>query len=109
MDRRAFSLRVLVTLATLPLTCFGQAQNRVWRLGMLETTSRTLNSANMEAFRQRLGELGYVEGRNLVIEYRSSDGRGERFADLAKGLVALKVDLIVAHGTPATMAAKKCH
>jgi putative ABC transport system substrate-binding protein len=106
MDRRKFSLRVTATLATLPLSCFGQAQNKLWRIGMLETTSPTFNAANLEAFRERLSELGYVEGRNLVIEYRSSDGRAERFPAFAKELVASKVDLIVARGTPATMAAR---
>ena len=106
MDRRAFNLRVTASVATLPLTCFGQAQTKVWRIGMLETASPTLNAANLEAFRQRLSERGYVEGRNLVIEYRSSDGRAERFAIFAKEMVASKVDLIVARGTPATLAAK---
>jgi hypothetical protein len=62
---------------------------------MLETTSPALNASNLDAFRQRLRELGYVEGRNLTIEYRSSDGHGERFTALAAELVALNVDLIV--------------
>jgi putative ABC transport system substrate-binding protein len=88
----------------LPLICI--AQDKVWRIGMLETTSPTLNTANLDAFRQRLRELGYVEGRNLIIEYRSSDGRGERFTSLATDLVAMKVDLIVARGSIATKAAK---
>jgi putative ABC transport system substrate-binding protein len=73
---------------------------------MLGTTSPTLDAANLDAFRQRLRELGYVEGRNLIIEYRSSDGRGERFPGLATELVAMKVDLIVAQGSSATKAAK---
>jgi len=106
MDRRAFSLRVAASLVALPLRCFGQVQSKVWRIGMLETTSPTLNAANLEAFHQRLRELGYVEGHNLIVEYRSSDGRSERFAGFAKELVASKVDLIVARGTPAALAAK---
>ena len=87
--------------------CFAQAQDRIWRIGMLETVSRELNAANLDAFRQGLSELGYVEGRNLVIEYRSADGRSERFPDLVAELVALKVDLIVTRGTPASLAAKR--
>src|SRR4029077_1328537 len=51
-------------------------------------------------------DLGYIERKNFVIEYRSADGRAERFADLATELVGLKVDLIVTRGTPATLAAK---
>ena len=87
--------------------CFAQAQDRIWRIGMLETVSRELNAANLDAFRQGLRELGYVEGRNLVIEYRSANGRSDRFPDLVAELVALKVDLIVTRGTPASLAAKR--
>jgi putative ABC transport system substrate-binding protein len=105
MDRRRFSIGVAATFATSPLTCFGQGQSKLWRIGMLETTAATLNT-NLGAFRQRLSELGYAEGRNLVVEYRSSDGRDERFASLAKEMVASKVDLIVVRGTPATMAVR---
>jgi putative ABC transport system substrate-binding protein len=72
----------------------------------LEAVPAAQNSANLDALRKGLRELGYVEGRNLVIEYRSADGRTERFPDLAADLVRLNVDLIVTRGTPATRAAK---
>ena len=74
---------------------------------MVETVSTELNAANLNAFRQGLRELGYVEGQNLIIEYRSADGRSERFADIAAELVGLKVDLLVTRGTPASLAAKR--
>ena len=106
MDRRTLIFAIASGLATLPLVCFAQAPGKVWRIGMLETTSTTLNAVNLAALRQALRELGYVEGRNLIIEYRSSDGRGERFADLAAELVGLQVDLIVTRGATATIAAK---
>ena len=61
----------------------------------------------LEAFRQGLRELGYVEGPSLVIAYRSAEGRTERFAPLAAELVRSKVDLILARGTPAALAAKR--
>jgi ABC-type uncharacterized transport system substrate-binding protein len=64
------------------------------------------NEANLNAFRQGLRELGYVEGQNFVIEYRSADGRPERFPDLATELVRLKVDVIVTRGTSAALGAK---
>jgi len=64
------------------------------------------NAANFDAFRAGLLEHGYIEGRNLVIEYRSADGRGERFPELAKELVQINVDLIVTRGTPAAVAAR---
>ena len=82
------------------------ASGKVYRVGMLETTPMAMNAANLGAFRQRLRELGYVEGRNLIIEYRSADGRSERFVGLATELVNMKVDLIVARGSLATQAAK---
>jgi putative ABC transport system substrate-binding protein len=78
----------------------------VYRIGMLETRSTALNAANFDAFRQGLSELGYKEGQNLQIEYRSSDGRDDRFPALASELVRLKVDLILTRGTPAALAAK---
>ena len=79
---------------------------KVYRIGILEPIPAARNAANLNALRKGLRELGYVEGRNLVIEYRSADGRAERFPDLASELVRLKVDLIVTRGTPATIAAK---
>jgi putative ABC transport system substrate-binding protein len=79
---------------------------RLFRVGMLETTSQSLNRANYEAFRDGLRDLRYVEGQNLIIDYRSADGRAERFPDFVTDLVRLKSDVIVARGTPAALAAK---
>jgi len=81
-------------------------QDKLWRIGVLETSALGLNMNNMEAFRAGLRELGYVEGRNLVIDYRSVDGSAERFPKLAGELIALKCDLILTRGTPAVLAAK---
>jgi putative tryptophan/tyrosine transport system substrate-binding protein len=85
---------------------FAQQGARVHRIGVLETISLALNTENFCAFRRGLAELGYIEGQNLVIEYRSADGHQGRFADLAGELVRLNVDLIVTRGTPAAQAAK---
>jgi putative ABC transport system substrate-binding protein len=107
VDRRRFLLTWLAwTLAT-PLAAGAPQAGKVWRIGVLEATSPSLNTTNLDAFRQGLRELGYVEGRNFVIEYRSADGRPERFPSLASELVRLRVDLIVTRGTPAVLAAKK--
>jgi len=102
------TLVVTLTLAllTMPLAADAQQAGKIYRIGVLETISATLNVANLDALRKGLRELGYVEGRNVVIEYRSADGRAERFPDLATELVRLKVDLIVTRGTPAARAAK---
>ena len=65
-----------------------------------------MNAANVEGFRQRLRELGYVEGSGFIIEYRSADGIDERFSSLASELVRLRPDVIVTGGTPAAIAAR---
>jgi putative ABC transport system substrate-binding protein len=106
MDRRAF-LTGTVALLVAPLLAEAQQGEKVYRIGILETIPAARNAANLDALRKGLRDLGYVEGRNLVIEYRSADGRAERFPDLAAELVRLKVDLIVTRGTPAARAAKK--
>lgn len=105
-DRGAFILAFLLSSLSPPLAVDAQAPEKVYRIGMLERTSQTSNAANLDGFRRGLRELAYVEKKNVVIEYRSADGRDERFPALAAELVRLKVDLIVARGTPATLAAK---
>jgi putative ABC transport system substrate-binding protein len=104
--RRDFITLVGGVAAAWPLAARAQQAGKVWRIGILETISQPLNAANLAALRRGLRELGYVEGQNLLIEYRSADGRAERFPDLASELVRLKVDLIVTRGTPAVLAAK---
>ena len=89
-----------------PLTVDAQQARKVYRIGMLETRSAALNAANVDAFREGLRELGYRDGQNIEIVYRSSDGRNDRFPGLAMELVNLKVDVIVTRGTPAVQAAK---
>jgi len=105
MNRRAFVAGLGAVLAA-ALTVEAQVTGKVYRIGMLEVVPAALNATNLAAFRQGFRELGYVEGQNVVIEYRSADGRAERFPDLARELVRLKVDLIVTRGTPAALAAK---
>lgn len=79
---------------------------KVWHIGMLDTVPEAQNGDNLDALRGALRELGYQEGRNLKLVYRSADGAGERFAKLALELVELRPDLIVIRGTPAAVAAK---
>ena len=89
-----------------PLAARAQQSAKQHRIGMLETISPELNVAHLDAFRNGLRQLGYSEGQSYTIEYRSADGRADRFPDLAAELVRLGVDLIVARGTPAAIAAK---
>jgi putative ABC transport system substrate-binding protein len=106
MKRRTFLAMVSGSLLVVPLAAGAQQVGKVYRIGILETIPAARNTANLDALRKGLRDLGYVEGRNLFIEYRSADGRAERFPDLASELVRLKVDLIVTRGTPAARAAK---
>jgi putative ABC transport system substrate-binding protein len=102
--RRELVIALGASALVVPLGAFAQQPGRVWRLGVLETTST--NSVFLPTFRKGLHDLGYVEGGNLVIEYRSAEGRLERLAELAIELVRAKVDVIVARATNASLAAK---
>jgi putative tryptophan/tyrosine transport system substrate-binding protein len=97
---------VLGLIGLAPLVARAQAK-KVYRVGVLETTSLTLNAENFERFRKGMAERGYVEGPSLVILYRSAEGRTERYPELAAELVKANVDLLLTRGTPATLAAKK--
>ena len=102
----ALVLAFVISSVAAPLAVDAQQPEKLYRIGMLERTSPAINAANLNGFRQGLRELGYVEGKNFIIEYRSADGRDERFPALATELVRQKVDVILTRGTPATLAAK---
>ncbi len=107
MRRREFSCLVMgamVMSAMAGRPALAQQGGKIHRIGILESVSAVRNASNLDALRRRLRELGYVEGQNLVIEYRSAEGRNERFPSLASELAGLKLDLIVTRGTPATIA-----
>src|SRR5438477_1488638 len=104
--RRFVSLISATSIAALAAVDAYAQTGRVYRVGVLETVSAERNRDNLDALLRGLRERGYVEGQNLRIEYRSADGRAERFLDLATELVHLPVDLIVTRGTPAAKAAK---
>ena len=103
--RRAFMAGALAVVAA-PLAAQEKKAGRVYRIGVLDSISLSDNAANIDEFRKGLRELGYVEGQNLLIEYRSAEGRVARYPNLTAELSGLNVDLIVARGTPATLAAK---
>src|SRR5262245_63428440 len=106
--RLAFSIiSVLLGGLFIPVAAVAQQAAKVARIGFLADNPAT-SPHLLEAFRQGLLDLGYVEGRNLVIEYRAAKGKFERFPALVAELVALKVDVIfAAAGTPAVLAAKQ--
>ena len=106
MDRRAFLATLTGGLLAAPLAAEAQPPSKVPRIGFLATNSPAEYPDLLEAFRQGLRDLGYVEGQNIAIEYRWAEGRVERFSDFAVELVGLKVDVIVATSSPLALAAK---
>ncbi len=106
MERRTFLGTLGLIVLAAPLAAAAQQVAKVARIGYL-ATNLAGNPHGREAFRQGLRDLGYVEGRNVVIEYRSAEGKLERLPALAAELIALKVDVIVAGSTAAALAAKQ--
>jgi putative ABC transport system substrate-binding protein len=100
-----FALSAMLLALCLPAEA--QQPKKVSRIGILNAQSSASSSTRIEAFRKSLVELGYIEGRNIAIEYRYADGQLERLPRLAAEVVGLKVDVIVAGGTPAARAAKE--
>lgn len=112
-DRRMPILRrcllsVLATLAAWTCLAFAQVQDKkVFRVGLLSGAARTPDGNAPKLFRDALGGLGYVEGKNISYQARFADGDAERLPGLAQELVGLKVDVIATLGGPATAAAKR--
>ena len=106
VGRRRFMGALAGTLLAAPLAAEAQQAGKVHRIGYLTGGLSTDRPHLIEAFRQGLRELGWVEGQNIIIEYRYAEGRFDRLPDLAAELVRLKVDIIVAVATPASAAAK---
>ena len=101
--------KLLLALGMLPAWAQLQAQTpaRIHRIGILSASGRGASRANFEAFETGLRELGYVDGKNAVFEYRFADGKFERLQSLAAELVQLKPGVLLVHTTPANLAAKK--
>jgi putative tryptophan/tyrosine transport system substrate-binding protein len=106
IDRRTFLAGTGAVLLASPLAADAQPAGKVPRIGFLRSTSPSDRPPLLDAFRQGLRELGWVEGQNIVIDYRYAEGRFDRLPALAAELVRLKMDIIVASPTPAAAAAK---
>src|SRR5712692_10230147 len=106
MERRTFMAMLTGGIVVAPLAAEAQPAAKSARIGYLAGDLAAAPHLP-EAFRQGLRDLGYVEGRNVVIEYRSAEDKLERLPALAAELVALKVDVIVAPNTPTALAAKQ--
>ena len=107
MRRRAFITLIGGAAAGWPLAAHAQKSGKIHRIGFLGNSTAALEANLVEPFRNGLRELGYEDGRNIVIEYRWAEGKYERFPALIAELIALKIDVIVTAGTPASLAVKK--
>jgi putative ABC transport system substrate-binding protein len=107
MIRKIISLTLNAFLFALCVPAQAQQPKKIPRIGFLIGTFPSTNAARIDAFREGLRELGYLEGKNIVIEYRWAEGKFDRLPDLAAELVRLKVDVIVANGPVLTRPAKE--
>jgi len=107
--KRAAVPSILVAVVLLAVAVIAEAQQpgKIPRIGFLGNSTAALEENLVEPFRQGLHDLGYVEGKNILIEYRWAEGKYDRFPALIGELVAQKVDIIVTAGTPASLAVKK--
>jgi putative ABC transport system substrate-binding protein len=106
MQRRKF-LSLLGGAAAWPLVARAQQPRKLSTIGFLGPNTALLDSQRVNAFVQRLRELGWIEGHNIAIEFRWGEGRNERLAEFAADLVRINVDVIVTSGTPQVLAAKQ--
>jgi putative tryptophan/tyrosine transport system substrate-binding protein len=107
VKRREFITLLSGAAAAWPLAARAQQPGKVLRVGFLGTSSLSLERHLVNAFLQKLRELGYVEGETIAIEYRWAEGQDDRLPNLASDLVRVKPDVIVTTGTPGTLAAKR--
>jgi len=108
MDRRTFLSGISLTALSASLATEAQQQTeKVYRIGYLGNGSASAQAKRVESLRASLRDLGYVEGKNIVMEFRWAEGRLDRLPDLAAELVRLKLDVLVTAGTPGTLAAKQ--
>jgi ABC-type uncharacterized transport system substrate-binding protein len=106
MERRTFLSGITLGLLAAPLAVGAQQAGKIYRIGYLSGNPRADTQEAIEAFIEALRGFGFVEGRNLAIEYRYADGNFDQLQRLVEELMQRKVDLILTYGTPATLAAK---
>ena len=107
MNRRKLLIALGAGALGAPFASFAQQQVKVRRIGFLGAISASGYASQVEGFRSGLRDFGYVEGKNLVVEYRWAEGQYERLPELVAELIRSKVEVIVTHGTPGTRAAKQ--
>jgi putative tryptophan/tyrosine transport system substrate-binding protein len=105
--RRRTFIALLGSAAAWPLAARAQQTGKLPTIGYLGATTRSAESQRVDALVERLREFGWIESRNLTVEYRYAEGRSERYAEVAAEFVRLNVDVIVTYGTPAVAATKQ--
>ena len=105
--KNRFSIFLIITLAVVSGTAHAQQPTKIPRIGFLGSPSPSANAARNEAFRQGLRELGYVEGKNIIVEWRFAEGKLDRVPALAAELVRLNVNVIVTGGSGSTRPANE--
>jgi putative tryptophan/tyrosine transport system substrate-binding protein len=106
MKKKITFLTLCAMLFALCSSAEAQQAGKIFRIGYLDNSTASGSAVNLEAFRQEMSKLGWIEGKNITIEYRFAEQKLERLPELAADLVRLKVDLIVASGGPTPLAAK---
>ena len=107
MRRRDVIKGIAGSVAAWPLAARAQQAAKLPTIGFLGANNASFAMASIDAFVQRLRELGWIENRTVAIEYRWAEGREARFAEIAAEFVRLKVDVILTYATPSSIAAKK--
>jgi putative ABC transport system substrate-binding protein len=107
LTRAALTVGFVLSFLATPLAAEAQPGGKVPIIGFLEATTPAMGQPIREAFRQALQQHGWVEGRNVIVEYRSAEGRNERFPEMAAEVVRLNVSVIVVSGEPMIIAAKQ--
>src|SRR5258705_13872674 len=107
VDRRFFIGTLAGSILAAPFVTEAQPAGKVYRIGFLGNSTEAMEANLVGPFREGIRERGYVEGRDLTIEYRWAEGAYERFPALIAELIALKSDIIVTAGTPAAHAPKR--
>src|SRR5882724_203782 len=97
MSKTILSLAVGSLLLALGLCAEAQQAKKVPLIGFIDSGTPSSSSGRIEAFRQGLRDLNYIEGKNILVEYRYAEGKNERFPSIVAELVQLKVDVLVAH------------
>jgi putative tryptophan/tyrosine transport system substrate-binding protein len=106
LSHRVIQFGVAAVLLSLSLPAEAQQTGKIFRMGFLDSSTASGSAVLLEAFRQELSKLGWVEKKNVIFEYRFAEQKNERLPELAADLVRLKVDLIVVSGAPSALAAK---